>query len=135
VERLETAGESADTDLMRPPRPISLQGTLCLNSVFPGSGQRRLGQREKGRRMLALYLVLAIPGAVVWLSSESLVALVAMLPAAGVSLWSQIDLRRTLGVPLWPLWGTQSQLLDALRGRDTLYPNDPFQSAPEKPTE
>ena len=99
---------------MRPPRPISLQGTLCLNSVF---------------------LVLAIPGAVVWLSSESLVALVAMLPAAGVSLWSQIDLRRTLGVPLWPLWGTQSQLLDALRGRDTFYPNDPLQSAPEKPTE
>jgi hypothetical protein len=106
-----------------------------LNSVFPGSGQRRLGQREKSRRMLALYLALAIPGAVVWFSSESLVAVVAMLPAAAVSWWSHIDLRRTLGIPLWPLWGTQSQTLDALRGRDTFYPNDPLQSAHERPTE
>jgi hypothetical protein len=54
-----------------PPGPISLQGTLFLNSVFPGAGQRRLGQREKGRRMLTLYLVLPIPSVVVWLSSES----------------------------------------------------------------
>jgi hypothetical protein len=85
--------------------------------------------------MLALYLALAIPGAVVWFSSESLVAVVAMLPAAAVSWWSQIDLRRTLGIPLWPLWGTQSQLRDALKGHDTFYPNDPPQSAPERPTE
>jgi hypothetical protein len=77
VERLETAGGSAETDLMRPPQ-------------------------EKGRRMLALYLVLAIPGVVVWFSSESLVAVVAMLPRP------------------------------ACRGGT---PNDPLQSAPEKPTD
>jgi hypothetical protein len=135
VQRLETVGLSADTDLMRPPRPISLQGTLLLNWVCPGAGQRRLGQREKGRRMLALHLVLAIPAAVLWLSSESLVAVVAMLPAASASWWSQVDLRRSLGLPLWPLFASRSQTFDALRGRDTFYPNDPLQSAPEKPSE
>jgi hypothetical protein len=120
---------------MRPPGPISLQGTLLLNSAFPGSGQIRLGQRAKGRRMLALFLVFVIPGWAVLLSFESLVAVVAILPAAAVSWWSHIDLRRTLGVPLWPLWPSWSQELDALRGRDTFYPNDPLQSAPERPNE
>jgi hypothetical protein len=121
---------------MRPPRPVSLQGTLLLNWAFPGAGQRRLGQREKGRGMLALYLVVVVPGVVVWwLGSESLVAVVALLPAGVVSWWSQIDLRRTLGVPWWPLWPSSSQTLDALRGRDTFIPNDPLRSAPERPTE
>jgi hypothetical protein len=79
--------------------------------------------------------VLVIPGGAVWLSAESLVAVVAMLPAAAVSLWSQVDLRRSLGVPLWPPFATHSQVLDAIRGRDTFYPNDPLQSAPERPTD
>ena len=84
--------------------------------------------------MLALYLVLAIPGAVVWFSSESLVAVVAMLPAAGVSWWSPTDLRRTLSIALWPLWGRDcgwSTHSEAARPstRTTRF------SRPEKPTD
>ena len=80
-------------------------------------------------------LVLAIPGVVVWLSTQSLVAVTALLPASAVSMWSQIDIRRTLDVPWWRLAASPSQTLDVIRARDTFYPSDPLQSAPEKPTE
>jgi hypothetical protein len=114
---------------------VSVQGTLLLNSAFPGAGQMRLGQLPMGRLMLSIYLVLLIPGGAVWLSAESLVAVVAVLPAMAVSLWSQVELRRSLGVPLWPPYTTRSHVLDAIRGRDTFYPNDRLQSAPERPTD
>jgi hypothetical protein len=120
---------------MRRPQPVSLLGTLLLNVAFPGAGQLPLGQRQKGRRMLVLFLVLAIPGAVVWLSTQSLLAVAALLPASVVSMWSQIDIRRTLDVPWWRLGASPSRTLDAIRGRDTFRPNDPVQSAPEKTTE
>jgi hypothetical protein len=85
--------------------------------------------------MMALYFAFALPAAVAWLITESPFVVIALLPAAAVSWWSQIDLRRRLGVPLWPLFASHSQMFDAIRGRDTFYPDDPLQSAPEKPAE
>jgi len=114
----------------------SVAGALLLSWFIPGAGQVYLGERHKGLRMMALFSVIAIPTwTIVIAHGDVFPAAIGIPPAMVVWIWSQRDIRRTLRRGWRPLLPTWAQTIDAIKGRDRLYPDDPLTSDPERPTQ